>query len=273
MFNIRVQEEWLTENGKYRCPHCEKEYSKKGICSHIMRAHTNEGNFQNSGTTGKTWTMPKDYVPYPLQKCESMFGGIKTFQVHCNTCDIVFSIEERENKFPMKDRYWCSRSCANTHIISDDQKKAISIKLKSLVTSTKIYFCKNCKCCKKVSNKGRIFCSVKCRQEYAVKEYTDFKLYQSRTRFKFSLNSFPNKFDFSLIETYGWYKAKNHGDNLYGVSRDHIVSVRYGFDNNIPIWIISHPANCCLKPHSENASKGTKCDITIDELLLKIKNW
>lgn len=35
-----INENWLNkENGKYRCPHCEKEYTKKGISTHIWRSH------------------------------------------------------------------------------------------------------------------------------------------------------------------------------------------------------------------------------------------
>jgi len=36
---INLQEEWLTDNGKYKCPHCGKTYTKKGISTHIWRTH------------------------------------------------------------------------------------------------------------------------------------------------------------------------------------------------------------------------------------------
>ena len=84
---------------------------------------------------------------------------------------------------------------------------------------------------------------------------------------------FPNEFDIVLVEQHGWYKATNRGNNLTGVSRDHIVSVRYGFDNGIDPSIISHPANCQLLQHGTNVSKGKKCDLTIEELFVKISNW
>ena len=106
-----------------------------------------------------------------------------------------------------------------------------------------------------------------------IENKSDYELYRYYTSFKFSLNDFPDKYDFSLIEKYGWYKAKNHGDNQNGVSRDHIISVKYGFDNNIPTWIIAHPANCQLLRHKENVSKYSKCDLTLDELMIKIKKW
>lgn len=40
---IYLQEEWLKANGKYACPHCNEEFSKKGICNHIFLQHTDKG--------------------------------------------------------------------------------------------------------------------------------------------------------------------------------------------------------------------------------------
>jgi hypothetical protein len=76
-----------------------------------------------------------------------------------------------------------------------------------------------------------------------------------------------------MIEKYGWYSAKNKGDNPNGVSRDHIISVRWAFDNGVePKWI-SHPANCQLLRHNDNVSKGKKKSISLQELINKIEEW
>jgi len=91
--------------------------------------------------------------------------------------------------------------------------------------------------------------------------------------FKFNLADYPEEFDFSLIEEHGWYSAKNRGNNLNGVSRDHIVSVKYGYQNNIDPNIISHPANCRLMLHGSNVSKGEKCGMTVEQLKEKIRQW
>ena len=40
---IKIQNEWLQQNGLYKCPYCEKEYNKSGIGAHIWRKHTEEG--------------------------------------------------------------------------------------------------------------------------------------------------------------------------------------------------------------------------------------
>jgi hypothetical protein len=50
-------------------------------------------------------------------------------------------------------------------------------------------------------------------------------------------------------------------------------SVKDGFINKVDINIIKHPANCQLLIHKENNIKNSKSSITLDELLLKIKNW
>lgn len=91
--------------------------------------------------------------------------------------------------------------------------------------------------------------------------------------FKFSLNDYPDKFDFKLIEQYGWYKAKNRGDNLGGVSRDHMYSVKDGYINNVDPKIIAHPANCKLVRHYDNSKKKDKSSITLEELKKRIEEW
>ena len=97
--------------------------------------------------------------------------------------------------------------------------------------------------------------------------------YRADCAFKFDLKSYPNEFDFTLIESYGWYKPKNRGNNLSGVSRDHAVSVRYGFDNNLPAEHLAHPANCVLMQHGKNVSKGKNSTMSYEELLKRIEAW
>ncbi len=38
MSKIKLNEDWKVDNG-YKCPYCEKIYTKKGICTHIWRTH------------------------------------------------------------------------------------------------------------------------------------------------------------------------------------------------------------------------------------------
>ena len=97
--------------------------------------------------------------------------------------------------------------------------------------------------------------------------------YRGECSFKFNLATYPDEFDFALVTQYGWYSAKNRGNNSGGVSRDHMVSVRYGFDNKVDPKIISHPANCALILHRDNTRKQMKCSITLRELMQRISEW
>lgn len=45
-----IKKEWFNEEtGKYKCPHCGKEYTKYGICTHIWRAHNEESKNKKFG--------------------------------------------------------------------------------------------------------------------------------------------------------------------------------------------------------------------------------
>lgn len=139
-------------------------------------------------------------------------------------------------------------------------------------------YLKKCERCDEVfsGTKKKRFCSRHCvnskRRELAY-DKNDLSSYRGLCSFKFGISSYPSEFDVSLVEKYGWYSAKNRGNNVNGVSRDHMVSVRYGFDNNIPPEHLAHPANCKLILHSDNVSKGKKCSITYDDLLVLIAEW
>jgi Rps23 Pro-64 3,4-dihydroxylase Tpa1-like proline 4-hydroxylase len=102
---------------------------------------------------------------------------------------------------------------------------------------------------------------------------TEFKIYKAETNFKFNLSDYPDMFDFSLIEKYGWYSPSNKKNNLSGVSRDHMLSVKEGFELGIDPKLLAHPANCKLMIHNDNVSKNKKSSITLEELLERIENF
>lgn len=104
-------------------------------------------------------------------------------------------------------------------------------------------------------------------------DLSEKKNYKKACKFDFDLKSFKDEFDFSLIEKFGWYKARNRGNNLNGVSRDHMYSIDEGYKNNIDPKIISHPSNCKLLRHSDNLNKNSDCSVTLDELKTRIDEW
>lgn len=77
----------------------------------------------------------RDKQKKSLQKTiDSKLGEIKEFEVTCNCCGKKFIIKEREYKFNPNKKYYCTRSCANTRVLSDETKKRIS---ESLFSSEK----------------------------------------------------------------------------------------------------------------------------------------
>lgn len=100
---------------------------------------------------------------------------------------------------------------------------------------------------------------------------TDKELYYMQCAFSFPRSVYARIPGFELVKQYGWYQpAKNR---WFGATRDHMVSKHYGWTHNIDPKIIRHPANCQILLSTDNASKGEKCAITVEELMERIKHW
>lgn len=225
----------------------------------------------------------------------------KNREIVCPICNKTFVINTTEHKFKNgKYRKTCSDECAKKLTALKTDKEAKNKKIaKSILeyvgvngkigaitvrnfhSEPKEPLIKGCKCC------GRQFdarnhpkqecCCPTCARNYRrlkeIKDLEEQKIYRSQAKFKFALNSYPNEFEFNLIKESGWYKASNHGDNLKGISRDHMFSVDEGYKQGIDPYLISHPANCKLMKHEDNFKKLTKCSITLDELQKRINEW
>lgn len=268
------------------CLQCKKEFSAKGIFTHVDRTHLKLSKY-SSGNNGR-YNEISNKANIKRKKAESLYLSTPKYCVECGS---ILPFLKKENQF-------CSNSCSakqsnrsraeNGWAPSFEHRKKTSEKLTGRLYVKPVVVSQICSCGNEFSytksgNKSRKYCSKSCSTKYSPSHIKKRETarnnrsalvnYRADCSFKFSLNDYPEEFDFSLIEKYGWYKAKNKGNNLYGVSRDHIVSVRYGYDNQIDPSIISHPANCKLVRHSQNVSKGVKCDMSIEMLLEKIKQW
>jgi hypothetical protein len=209
-----------------------------------------------------------------LRTAEEKFGKIIEEEVKCSNpkCSIFVLIKYRKER--KKDKYHCSRKCANSRgPMSNETRDKISKKLSLEKKVNVCLYCNENFYIEKKMSKGQKFCSSTCRSKSKIKIDDSLQNYRRRASFNFNLSDFHEEFNFTLVEKYGWYKASNHGNNLNGVSRDHMVSVRFGFDNKINPEIIGHPANCQLMVHNENSSKNSECSISLDELLNRIKKW
>jgi hypothetical protein len=274
------------------CIYCKEVRSAKGIHVHVDRAHLGSTKY-SSGNNGKYSSSEyKSSIKESLAIAnDNKFGKFQDFEVNCSKCFTSLIVNERANKFPTKSKYYCSRSCANSHVVTDEHRKKTSESMTGREYVSNKRITTNCAICENEfsfihvhGTKMKKCCSKKCSIAHGLNtkkdqikksrdNRTDLVNYRADCAFKFSLNDYPNEFDFTLIESYGWYKPKNRGDNLNGVSRDHMVSVVYGFSNNIPSEHLAHPANCRLMRHNDNVSKGAHTSISYEELLERIKEW
>lgn len=197
-----------------------------------------------------------------LEKAEAKY---KLTPTRCKCCDSTLSYEKRKNKF-------CSNSCSSKITNQIARKRGPTAIEKLPYSKIKFILCKHTN--QYYSNKYPDGSNRRCSPYVkTLKEQ-----YYAAARFKFNVYHYPEEFDLSLIEQYGWYtcpglKRKGQLKNTLGVSRDHIISVSYGFANNISPNIISHPANCRIMLHVDNKIKHSACDMTISQLLARIEIW
>lgn len=268
------------KSNKIPCPICGKLYTFKGLWTHIDRSHNSSKQYCQGNNGRYTDKAYKDTLKEAAKRhFNNTLGEFKKFEVECNKCHKKFIVIERESKFPTKLKYFCSKFCSHSHIQTKEQNLSRHNRLYGKVKNVKNNLYKrkerHCKYCNKILDvfSKRKFCDDVCLKEYKRRNASEYKKYWIECQFKFRLKDFPDEFDFNLIKKYGWYKAKNHGNNLNGISRDHMLSIADGFKNSIDPKIISHPANCALLPHRKNSSKNTKSSITLKDLLKRIEEW
>jgi hypothetical protein len=189
---------------------------------------------------------------------------------YCKCCINKISYEKRRNKF-------CNSSCQATftnkiRVLSDNVREEANHKRREKLIKNTYVKCKSCQG-DFLKKSKKLFCSDDCRKNFKRKDMDEFQKYKRDCVFKFNLSDYYKEFNFKLIEEFGWYKPANRGNNLDGVSRDHIYSIRDGFDNGIEPKLIAHPANCKLILQKQNSSKHKRSDITIEELENRIRNW
>jgi hypothetical protein len=197
-----------------------------------------------------------------LEKSETKY---KLNPVKCKCCQTEIDYEKRKNKY-------CSISCASKITNSVSRKRGPTAVEKLPYSKIKFILCAHTN--QYYSNKNPDGSLRRCSPYIkTIKEQ-----YYNNARFKFNVYHYPEEFNLSLIDQHGWYtcpgkKRKNGTKNIFGVSRDHIISVSYGFANNIDPKIISHPANCRIVLHAENKKKHSNCGMSLAELIDKIKKW
>lgn len=262
----------------YMCKYCGKQYkSGQSLGGHTTRCSKNPNSKQCNDRMVKSRTHIRNY-----------------FSFNCCKCGVQYKLKLSENMYNrgIYTKY-CSRACANsrTWTEQDKLKKSISAKSSLLVkniirpgrhkkvtTKSKIepkkkqitYNC--CQSCG-IKTRNRHFCSVDCYKLYHTTKRGKYNNYVIECRFKFNVWDYPEWFNVDLIKQHGIYKASNRGNNLAGISRDHMYSVSQGFANDISPQLISHPANCELMIHKINNKKNTKSSLSLQQLKERIKEF
>lgn len=96
-------------------------------------------------------------------------------------------------------------------------------------------------------------------------------IYEYRKQCEFSLGpaSLPKIDGYSNLCKYGWY-SKN---NILGMTKDHKLSIKDGYENNISPYYMSHPANCEFMGLRKNSSKSSHSSLTFEELKKRISKF
>ncbi len=110
---------------------------------------------------------------------------------------------------------------------------------------------------------------MKQNQSYLLEHENSIDSYRRKCSFIISHSNLSLIDGYDLLRKHGWYNK----NNVLGMTKDHKVSIKYGFTHRIPPYIISHPANCEFMPMRINSSKGNSCSLTLEELENKISNW
>jgi hypothetical protein len=192
---------------------------------------------------------------------------------HCKT-----SIE-----YPDRRKIFCNRSCAaifNNNVRQANKHNSTIVRKSTVRKPGKNYkkyteVC--CEFCGRIYNRAinskTKHCSRICWKSQTDSKLTERKLYAKNCKFIFNVYHYPEFYDISLINKYGWYSPSNKSNNLGGVSRDHRISIQYGFKHRIDPSIISHPANCRLVLHIDNQKKKCGCDISLEALMKEIESF
>lgn len=84
----------------WKCKHCKTEFNFS-----TTSEKANHSRWCDHNPKRDNWNKAQGTV--------SRFGELKEFEVECLSCSNKFLVTEREKLHPQKDKYYCSRSCAN----------------------------------------------------------------------------------------------------------------------------------------------------------------
>lgn len=156
----------------------------------------------------------------------------KIFTVKCFKCNKEIQISEYDTDEPKKEKYYCSRSCANSHIRTEESKKKTSDSIKNLIKIGKApgfiknqmnyqpkeyrIYIKKCLLCNEEFNTTNIkqqFCSVLCARrnnsKMANKKYLENVKKNPEKYSIINKKSYANGHNYVAGGTTKWFNYKN----------------------------------------------------------------
>ena len=92
----------------WKCKHCEKSFESYSTSQKGNHSRWCKSNPRYKEIVAKS-------VQSGRRQADTKYGSFKEYVVKCVTCSSDITIKEREKLFPSKDKYHCSRSCANSN--------------------------------------------------------------------------------------------------------------------------------------------------------------
>ncbi len=246
--------QWCKNKSEYI--YCIKEkITKKPICPECGEKR----NFVN---------FTKGHSNYCSLKC--FHNSEKTKEKKKQTCLENYGVENPSQSEEIKEKK--KQTCLENYGVSVPSKSPI-VKDKMQKTMLKIYGVsfpaqspivkdKMQKTCLEKYNVDNYFKLINKERKVSEEEMTDFQIYHRRvssiTRQQ-KIESLPN-----------FKKRDNHAFNEDAYHLDHKYSIKQGFLDNIPPYIIGDLSNLEIIPFKENLSKNSKCSIAKNELFAKI---
>lgn len=210
-----------------------------------------------------------------------------------------FCLECSQPLMRYDQKKFCSNSCSArynnklraTRTTESRLRTSVAVR-KSLGVSvglyTRIYLLK-CQVCKRAyyhPRRNSRVCSRRCqnllesqrrlgkpnpKSKYSGKRISrvEYHYYRTLAEFKLKPRDLPRLKGYDLFLERGVWSL----NNKRGVVRDHMLSIKDGWLQEIDPAIISHPANCQFLSVNENSVKGDKSWMTYEELLSRIQNW
>jgi hypothetical protein len=188
---------------------------------------------------------------------ETMLNKAGNQESKAETCETILSEDGNQS----------TKTKARGTILSEDGNQSTNTNIRKTASNkvaTKVRKCRTCRV-NDIHEPRKLICED-CRMQY-------YEFYRPSCEFDFDVNDFQDEFDLTIVNELGWYSPSNRGNNLRGVSRDHVYSVKDGFINKVDYRLIKHPANCNLMVHSDNSSKHDGSGISLEALYERIAKW